>query len=106
MNSFPFFTEKFDYLLEYNSLLLTKLLEIIAVDKEIRFTESYVKSEDLLSTNDFRNVLTPQFSILHPRYIQVYNNKFGFIPNLSIIDLIFNLGPDTLDYLNSCKGRL
>ncbi|MGB1831538.1 MAG: WbqC family protein, partial [Flavobacteriaceae bacterium] len=30
---------------------------------------------------------------------QVFQNKFGFIENLSILDLLFNLGPNTLDYL-------
>ena len=32
-------------------------------------------------------------------YIQVFENKHGFIPNLSIIDALFNLGPNTLSYL-------
>ena len=36
-------------------------------------------------------------------YIQVFGNKFGFLANLSILDLLFNLGPETKTYLNSIK---
>lgn len=34
-------------------------------------------------------------------YTQVFNNKHGFIPNLSILDLLFNEGPNALNYLES-----
>jgi hypothetical protein len=34
-------------------------------------------------------------------YTQVFGNKHGFIPNLSILDLLFNEGPNTLNYLES-----
>ena len=37
------------------------------------------------------------------KYIQVFRNKYGFIPNLSILDVLFNLGPETKKYLNSIK---
>ena len=39
--------------------------------------------------------------IEQPEYIQVFSSKYGFIPNLSILDLLFNLGPETLSYLKS-----
>jgi hypothetical protein len=32
--------------------------------------------------------------------VQVFDNKHGFIPNLSVLDLIFNLGPESYDYLD------
>jgi hypothetical protein len=33
-------------------------------------------------------------------YVQVFGDRHGFIPNLSILDLLFNLGPNSVDYLN------
>jgi len=38
-----------------------------------------------------------------PPYSQVFEHKFGFIPNLSILDLLFNLGPESLSYLRQAK---
>jgi hypothetical protein len=32
-------------------------------------------------------------------YPQVFSSKYGFIPNLSILDIIFNLGPNSSNYL-------
>ena len=34
-----------------------------------------------------------------PPYNQVFMSKFKFIPNLSILDLIFNMGPKSINYL-------
>ena len=36
-------------------------------------------------------------------YVEVFKNKYGFIPNLSILDVLFNLGPETKSYLNNVK---
>ena len=43
------------------------------------------------------------FKIEFKSYIQVFRNKYGFIPNLSILDVLFNLGPETKRYLNNVK---
>jgi hypothetical protein len=54
---------------------------------------------------DYRYLTNPKikdasgFTFHFPQYTQVFDTKFGFIENLSIIDLLFNLGPDTGPYL-------
>jgi hypothetical protein len=57
---------------------------------------------------DFRQVIHPKHDLPYPEkpttyveYIQTFSNKYNFIPNLSIIDLIFNEGPESLDFLES-----
>jgi len=44
-----------------------------------------------------KNQKTPSF----PAYTQVFSNKYGFIPNLSVVDVLFNLGPETEAYLRN-----
>ena len=54
--------------------------------------------------NDLRSAINPK----HPdedadfvarRYYQVYERKHGFLPNLSILDLLFNMGPESVFWL-------
>ena len=46
------------------------------------------------------------FDMFHfPKYIQVFEDKYDFISNLSIIDVLFNLGPQTIDYLNAIEFK-
>jgi hypothetical protein len=40
------------------------------------------------------------------RYDQVFMEKHGFIPNLSILDLLFNLGPESGEYLNKLNTSI
>jgi len=59
-------------------------------------TKTYQKKN---STNDFRNSL---FEVNNsPKYNQVFESKCDFIVNLSIIDLLFNKGPESSDYLHN-----
>jgi hypothetical protein len=55
---------------------------------------------------DFRHVITPKVSWQEDQkfhaaeYYQVFKEKHGFIPNLSIVDLLFNMGPESILVLN------
>ncbi len=71
-----------------------------------------------LGAHDFSDVLIGEVALIfiHPKmdqaivdpaflpleYHQVFSDRLGFQPNLSILDLIFNLGPDSLSYLQAC----
>jgi hypothetical protein len=83
----PFYFKKFDFLLDFNTRLLEVIFRILRIEKEISFTDHYENS------SDDRNDLL----LLH--YTQVFENKSGFLPDLSTIDMIFNLGPDSREYL-------
>jgi len=51
--------------------------------------------------NDYRYKISPKKPSLYAvrEYLQVFNNNTGFVQPLSILDLIFNVGPEAVDYL-------
>ncbi len=101
----PFFRKKYTFLLDLNfdlqNLILEKWLEVDA--RNISFTSFFEskKTEDI----DFRDIFHPKkpLSLTFEPYKQVFGEKFGFISNLSILDLIFHLGPESLEYLSQKK---
>lgn len=99
---YPLFHKKINRLLEFNHELLIKILDLIGINKEIRVTDDFMRNIPL--DQDFRFSISPKHvskSINLPPYSQVFQEKSGYIPNLSIIDLLFNEGPGTLEYLRS-----
>jgi hypothetical protein len=105
-----FFTEKYESLIDFNFDLLMVLFEMLEIKPKIKFSNEFIKSYDENSI-DKRNIISPKnnnnSSENFPAYTQVFDTKLGFIPNLSIIDLIFNEGPNAIEYLNNvCKRML
>jgi len=104
----PFLFNKYKFLLDLNNEILDKIMELILLNLQKDATKSFHKCyPDIV---DLRYSIHPKinktdkiFSIEFPEYHQVFETKFGFIPNLSILDLLFNEGPNTLSYLRSCK---
>lgn len=99
----PLFTQKKTFLLDFNFECLDVVFNCLQFDLNYSKTESYNKTAG--NKNDLRHLVNTsqkqeqQFS----PYTQVFSNKYGFINNLSILDLLFNEGPNTLNYLQSQK---
>lgn len=92
---YPFFEEKWKFLLDFNINMQSKILDILGIENTINLTKSYLDSSRY--KKDYRNVIHPKKSITNEdfiatNYYQVFKNKIGFLPNLSIIDLLFNMG--------------
>ncbi|WP_312188359.1 WbqC family protein [Sphingobacterium sp.] len=95
-----FYEEKFDYLVDFNVAQLELILKSIKVKRAIAFTTEYTTTSP--ETPDYRQVIHPKKeSILsNPKeYYQVFSDKNGFYPDLSIVDLLFNQGPQSKSYL-------
>jgi hypothetical protein len=88
-----------EYLLDLNMHLLHLILKIIKIEKEIFYTKKFVQADKY--GKDHRYSLTPKnYSESDVKmYLQVFDKETGFVPGLSIIDLIFNTGPDSKEYL-------
>jgi len=99
-----FFDRKWDFLLDMNLEIQAEINSLIELDCDIIKTTDYI--EDLNQIVDFREGIHPKASksIVDPNFIsktyyQVFSDKQGFIENLSILDLLFNMGPDSLIHL-------
>ena len=95
-----FFTKKYENLFNFNAEILELILQIIGVKKQTKLTSEFIEIENNYS--DFRFSISktrnPNFD---KKYVQVFAEKFNFVPNLSILDVIFNLGPESILYLKS-----
>ena len=98
----PFFEKRWDYLMDYNEAICKKMCDLIDIEPKVERTLEFVLEPDNLT--DMRTVINPK----HPgpdadftpkHYYQVYAQKHGFMPNLSVLDLLFNMGPESVFYL-------
>lgn len=99
----PFFERKWKFLYDFNWEITLKMCELIDIMPSLRRTECYV-SDPSGSIVDFREVIRPKHPGSDPDfsprpYYQVYEHKIGFQPNLSILDLLFNEGNESVLYL-------
>ena len=95
-----FFSKKYTFLIDYNQEILQCILQLLHIQCDIQFTQDFVKPND--KYDDFRYTISPKVasSAEFPSYTQVFEDKFPFIPNLSILDLLCNEGPESKEYLN------
>lgn len=91
---------QYEHLLQLNEALLNYLLKRLKITCQLEYTQSFIK--ETASYTDLRESLTTKKddpSITYPHYSQVFESRHGFLPNLSVIDLLFNLGPEAKSYL-------
>lgn len=93
----PFFQKKIPFLFDFNFEAFLLLMNLLKIDKKIQPTGNFIPSYD--NSLDFRNEIHPKKAILpdyrfkfNQPYYQVFESKFEFVPNLSILDLLFNEG--------------
>lgn len=98
----PIFNTRHESLIELNDTALRSILKILKVQKEIVHTTDYHHEVE----NDLRTEFLKRTSAAMPSYYQVFSDKFPFAPDLSILDLVFNVGPESLKYLKSIMIQL
>ena len=105
----PFYEKRFKYLIDLNQNILKISLAMLDMQTQVSLTNKFEVHTNGL---DFRNYIHPKTgkqiidTAFKPvAYIQGFEQRHGFIPNLSILDLIFNTGPEALGILSKCVVR-
>ncbi len=95
----PFYEKKWTFLFDYNEELLQLLIRLLKLNISYAYTESYEKKYPGLA--DYRLSINPKQNSGYsaPAYFQVFEERNGFLPNLSSIDLLFNQGPQSNKFL-------
>ena len=112
-------TDEYEFLFDFNMEITEKMIELLDIRPKISITNEYIQSEErkvkseefnsftkhkVESIKDFREAIRPKKPLPDAefeskRYYQVYEQKFGFQPNMSILDLLFNEGNEAIFYL-------
>ncbi|MFC2103877.1 WbqC family protein [Bacteroidota bacterium] len=98
-----FYEKKYKFLIDFNIEIQNMILEQLDLQINLKFTPEY-QSGLVSNYEDFRNEIHPKkinkdFNSELIKYTQVFSEKYGFLPNLSIIDLLFNEGPNAIEVL-------
>lgn len=100
----PFYERKWEYLIDYNEALQEKMFELLDIEVKTKRTTHFVTLPDKDNAaavlqegfNDLRHLAEPSALLNLPftPYYQVFASRHGFTPHLSIVDLLFNMGPE------------
>ncbi len=96
----PFYKKKIPFLFDFNEELRETICRLIDIESTITYSQEFLTTE---KGKDFRELIHPKkdysfqdLGITLNPYYQVFEQKSGFLPNLSIVDLLFNMGPESI----------
>ena len=104
----PFYEQRYTFLYDFNEALCDLVCRLIDIRPRIRRTTAY-KQTFAPDEEDDRELIHPKRpytddpAFLPKPYYQVFSAKHGFLPNLSIADLLFNMGPESLLVLRDSR---
>lgn len=90
-----FYQEPYESLVAFNKAIFEKITSLLQIDTPVSYTSAYEKEHE--GFVDLRPIIHPkvnhEMNSIDFEYMQVFDMKYGFTPNLSILDLMFNEGP-------------
>ena len=98
----PFFEKRWEFLFDFNEDIRMKMCELLDIQLKVSYSLEFKILNSPLK--DFREGIRPKqpqpdSDFESKPYYQVYRQKHGFLPNLSVLDLLFNMGPEGIFYL-------
>ena len=105
-----FFERKYEFLIDFNEAIRQKVCELIDIHPNVSYSTEYTSDTTPPTSTlrhqpsdiaDFRTVINakhplPDADFTPRNYWQVFQHKHGFLPNLSILDLLFNMGTESI----------
>ena len=100
----PFFEKRWEFLFDFNEEIREKICELLDIQPEVSYSLEFRVESGKFALKDFREGIRPKHPMADPDfeakpYYQVYQQKHGFLANLSVLDLLFNMGPEGIFYL-------
>ncbi|MBO5180679.1 MAG: WbqC family protein [Paraprevotella sp.] len=98
----PFYTKKWEFLCDFNEAICRTVCELVDLHPEFSRTQAYGQTAGDVPSEDFRMSISPKEdyrsdSAFSPvPYYQVFRDRYGFLLNLSVADLLFNMGPESI----------
>jgi hypothetical protein len=94
----PFYERHWDFLFDFNEAIRQVVCDLIDIHPTLSVVRGYE------GTTDYRTAINPKHpepdaDFLPKPYYQVYAIRYGFQPNLSVLDLLLNMGPESIFYL-------
>lgn len=99
----PLFERTHELLIHLNLDTINTLCDILQLEMPKQRTEKY----SAVHTNDYRFLVNAKKDLEQnfSPYVQVFGERHGFLPNLSLLDVLFNLGPNSLTYVRQWDSK-
>jgi len=104
---YPFYEQRFEFLADFNAALLELILQSLEIENTLDYSREFIE-EGVVDYADYRETIHPKRDLSSDplfvplTYRQVFVERLGFKANLSIIDLLFNEGPNARSVLEQC----
>ena len=100
-NFIKLYSEKEKFLVDFNIKCIKLISNLLDLNLNYKISNEYIeKTNDIIDLRGLSNARKEK-KIDTPKYIQVFESKHGYLNNLSIVDLVFSEGPNSVSLITN-----